>query len=91
MRSSKTFPKLGEDVSITFIDHCQDGESVVHCTVRGVIVNITEIEICVESWTTHEDNSPHNRTRFCIVRSTITSIIIKEALKIYESPKKTTS
>ena len=89
MKTTSIFPSVGDDVSVQFLDHCQDGEAAILCTVRGILVKVNDTEIGIESWTTHCDNSPHNRTRFSIVRSTIIKIVIKKEILKYEPPKAT--
>lgn len=89
MKNTIRFPTIADDVSIVFLDHCQDGESSVLCTVRGVVFKVDETEIGIESWTTHEHNSPENRVRFVIVRSTIREIVTKKEVSLYVTPKKT--
>ena len=89
MKKITAFPSLGADVSIVFLDHCQDGECTIVCTVRGTICKINETEVGIESWTTHGDNDAHNRTRFHIVRSTILRIITKKEVSQYEPPRQT--
>ena len=91
MKTTSTFPSTGDDVSVQFLDHCQDGESAILCTVRGLLVKINDTEIGIESWTTHCDNSQHNRTRFSIVRSTIINIITKKETLKYEPARKNAS
>ena len=91
MKTTSVFPSVGDDVSVQFLDHCQDGESAILCTVRGILVKVNETEIGIESWTTHCDNSPHNRTRFSIVRSTIIKIVTKKEILKYEPARKNAS
>ena len=91
MKTTSTFPSTGDDVSVQFLDHCQDGESAILCTVRGLLVKVNDTEIGIESWTTHCDNSQHNRTRFSIVRSTIINIVTKKEILKYEPARKNAS
>jgi len=89
VKKNTAFPSLGDDVSIVFLDHCQDGECTIVCTVRGLVCKVNDTEVGIESWTTHCDNAPHNRTRFHIVRSTIIKIITKKEVSQYEPPRQT--
>jgi hypothetical protein len=89
VKKNTAFPSLGDDVSIVFLDHCQDGECTIVCTARGIICKVNDTEVGIESWTTHCDNAPHNRTRFHIVRSTIIKIITKKEVSQYEPPRQT--
>ena len=89
MNRTTVFPPVGSDVSVVFLDHCQDGERAVRCTVRGIIVRTTAREVLIESWTTHSANSQENRTRFSIVRSAIESMSIKTESERYEQKQPT--
>ena len=89
MNRTTVFPPVGSDVSVVFLDHCQDGERAVRCTVRGIIVRTTAREVLIESWTTHSANSQENRTRFSIVRSAIESMSIKIESERYEQKQPT--
>ena len=89
MNRTTVFPPVGSDVSVVFLDHCQDGERAVRCTVRGIIVRTTAREVLIESWTTHSANSQENRTRFSIVRSAIVSMSIKTESERYEQKQPT--
>lgn len=91
MNRTTVFPPVGSDVSVVFLDHCQDGERAVRCTVRGIIVRTTAREVVIESWTTHNANSQENRTRFSIVRSAIESISVKAEAAVYEQQQSTTN
>ena len=89
MNRTTVFPPVGSDVSVVFLDHCQDGERAVRCTGRGIIVRTTAREVLIESWTTHSANSQENRTRFSIVRSAIESMSIKTESERYEQKQPT--
>ena len=89
MNRTTVFPPVGSDVSVVFLDHCQDCERAVRCTVRGIIVRTTAKEVVVESWTTHSANSQENRTRFSIVRSAIESMSVKIEAERYEQKQPT--
>jgi hypothetical protein len=73
-------PRKGQIVCITFLDHVEDGDEAMECTVYGRLHKTTRIEYLVDSWTC-KDPEVHeeNKKRFVILKKVVLSIkILKE-------------
>lgn len=68
-------PIKGNIVAITFLDHVEDGDSPMECSVYGRLHKTTRIAYIVDSWTcadpkVHEDN----KKRFVILKKVVSEI-----------------
>jgi hypothetical protein len=75
--TSKKRPIKGHVVAITFLDHVEDGDEPMECTVYGRLHKTTRQSYIVDSWTcadekVHEDN----KKRFVILKKVVSQIDI---------------
>lgn len=70
-------PRKGSIVRVVFLDHVEDGDELMECTVYGRLAGITRKEYQIDSWCCkdpkcHEDN----KKRFTLARSTFIDVAI---------------
>ena len=76
-RKNKTRPIKGHIVAITFLDHVEDGDEPMECTVYGRLHKTTRNSYLIDSWTcadekVHEDN----KKRFVILKKVVSNISV---------------
>ena len=66
-------PTKGDVVACTFLDHVEDGDYPIQCTVYGELVKDDNLFITVRSWSVQDPDADQecNRKDWCIVRSAI--------------------
>lgn len=77
-------PIKGHIVAITFLDHVEDGDEPMECTVYGRLHKTTRIAYLVDSWTC-ADNDTHenNKKRFVILKRVVSNItVLKPTMEI---------
>lgn len=72
---NKVRPIKGHVVAITFLDHVEDGDEPMECTVYGRLHKTTRVAYLIDSWTcadpaVHEDN----KKRFAILKNVVSDI-----------------
>ena len=73
-------PKRADVVAITFLDHCEDSDRPIRCTVSGRVLYKRPTYWVVESWIAHmgsgKDRDCNNK------RFTILSAIVEKVVKL---------
>lgn len=68
-------PRKGHIVSVTFLDHVEDGDEPMECTVYGRLHKTTRVAYLVDSWTCADEViHEENKKRFVILKRVVSSI-----------------
>lgn len=77
MSELSSYLKLGDDLIVTFLDHCENGDGPLTCVVHGRLSSVGEDYIIVDSW--HPEihwGDDENTTSFTIVTSCIKNLVV---------------
>ena len=69
--------KLGDEVKVTFLDHCQGSEDLIECEVFGKIIGQDKKKLTVCSWDIigqDKATTKENRLIFTLIKSAIIKI-----------------
>jgi len=69
--------KVGDIIKVTFIDHCEDGDRPMLCTVFGRLTKRAAKYMIIKSWEVAEggETDRANNKRWVIIRSCVKSIV----------------
>lgn len=76
-KTRKAAPRKGQTVRVTFLDHVEDGDELMECTVYGRLAKTTKQEYQVDSWCCKDPEChENNKKRFTLLRKAVLEIVV---------------